>query len=204
MSPNEKASIHILAVCLVQAVVFAVLIQSEVHYEALFGSCAVWVLILPVPFIYFRFKPVSNDEQMKEETKRSNLLLFGLLALKIILVVLALAVFHSPTLFFAIVILFVFLMSRFRKGRESNKMVFFGIDERDKLIALKSTRLAYLVFGLAWVYYAVLTLQGKNPSDQIPAYFLYNSLFGGVWLLFFVQSLSSIIFYHRGVSYEES
>ena len=198
MSQLEKYSIFALAVCMIQLGAFGWYLQTNVHYIAMYKSVP-FIAILALAPLLFRVKPAGNKQEFRKESVKTNIWNYGMMLLMLLSLFVAIQVLHSSLLFFAMLAAFAFIFYKFRSNKESGGKVFFGMDERDKLIALKASRITFVAFWLAFVYFATMITKDHSLTDQIPVYWVKYALFGGAWLMIFVQSATSLIFCRSGI-----
>ena len=198
MSQLEKYSIFALAVSLIQLGAFGWYLQTNVHYIAMYKSVP-FIAILALAPLIFRIQPAGNKQEFRKDAVKANILNFALMGLMILLMIIASQVLHSYLLFFALFVAFMFIFYKLRSKKESGGKVFFGMDERDRLIALKASRITFTAFWIAFVYFATMITRDHSLTDQIPVYWVKYALFGGAWLMIFVQSATSLIFCRSGI-----
>ena len=202
MSPNEKASIHILAVCLVQAAAYLILLQFVVHYRAFTYSLMIMPLVLLGPIIFLRIRPVDKTPEIRRTTRRMNIVIYTMMFLWAVFLFTTQDVIWSIVLLFAGYFSIEFWKGKKKKGLEKKGNIFLGLDERDKLVGARAANITFSLLVVAFVLISFKVLEGKSYLDPIPAYVLVYGLYGGIWLLLFTNSLASLFYYRLGIGPE--
>ena len=204
MSQYEKVSIHFIIVCLLQLIVFLVLLRSNEHYVALQDSVPVMSLLALAPYAF------QNDSKSKAKflslssSQPGNIFQFVLIALFLVMTGLAGIITESGIIFFIFIAASFFGVYRVRdylKNKEKKQVIH---DERDRIILLKSFRMTFIIFWLAFVFYTTRITMNLGPEGMVPVYYIRYSMLGGMWLMLFTYSVSILYYYRTGVSYEES